>query len=62
MLAFNKISGVKSKMLLFLATMVLKERILTKNVLPSIVKTWIMTLYRKTVQKVQTTAGPKGEK
>lgn len=33
-----------------------------KNVLPSRVKTWIMTLYLKIVLKVQTTTGPKGEK
>ena len=47
---------------LFLVTMVLKERILMKNVPPLTVKTWIMKLYLKVVLKVQTTAGLKGEK
>ena len=42
--------------------MVLKESVLMKNVLQLRVKTWIMKLYLKIVLKVQTTAGPKGEK
>lgn len=47
---------------LFLVTMDLKGSVLMKNVLPSRVKTWIMTLYLKIVLKEQTTAGPRGEK
>lgn len=63
MVAFN-IARIRCliKDCLFLVTMALKESILMKNVLPLKVKTWIMTLYLKTVLKVQTTTGPKGEK